>query len=93
MVREVFDDRDARDFGANLEPPLHALEGLKRGLNCFFAHALPKSQGRRRRCVERVVFAGHVHFEFGPQRAAAAEFPSREPVFVAQVFDLPICTF
>ena len=87
---EVFDDGDAGDFGAHFEAALHALEGLESGLNCFLADALPEGQRGGGGCVQRVVFAGQVHLELGPQRAAVPDFPAREAVFVAQIPDAPV---
>ena len=66
MVREIVDDGDAADFGANFETALDALEAGEGSDDCFFRDALTRGKRGGRRGVECVVFAGECHFEFSP---------------------------
>ena len=53
----------------------------------FFGDALAGGKRGGGGGVERVVFAGEMHLEFGPERAVVPHFPAREAVFVAQIAD------
>ena len=66
MVREVFDDGDAVDLGADFKAALDALEGGERFDDGCGCDALAGGERRGGGGVQRVVLAGKVHFEFGP---------------------------
>ena len=91
VMGEVVDDGDAGDLGAHFEAALDAFEAGERGLNCFLADALAGGERGGGGGVERVVFAGKTHLQARPrERRHAADFPTGEAVFVAQVADSPV---
>ncbi len=90
VVGKVFDDGDAADFGAHFKPALDALEGGERLDDGFLGDALAGGKRGGGGGVERVVLAGKVHLELGPERAVVPDLPAREAVLMAQIADLPV---
>ena len=76
VVREVFNDGDAGDLGADFEAALDALEGGERLGDGFFADALAGGKGRGGGGVERVVLAGKAASRDRPTERRRARLPS-----------------
>ena len=77
MVRKVVDDGHAVHLRAHLQPPLHRPERRQRLHNRRRRNALPSRQRRRRRRVQRVVFAGHRQPQLRKRLARAQQRPVR----------------
>ena len=85
MMRKIVDDGYAANFGAHLQPPLHAPEALERGNNRVFGDALVGGQGGGGGGVQGVVLARKLHLQIGPLRAVAPHLPSGAAGLVGQV--------
>ena len=56
MMGEIVDDRHAIDDRFHFQPPFDAGESAKRFLDRGQLDTLPRSQRRRGRCIQRVMF-------------------------------------
>ena len=90
MMRKILNHCYAADFRPHLKPPLYAAEGGQRFDDRLFRDAAARGEGCGRRGVERVVLAGEIHFDPGPQRAFAPDLPAHGFRILAKVPELPL---
>ena len=91
VVREVFDEGDAVDFGADFEAALDALEGGEGFGDGCGGDALAGGEGGSGSGVEGVVLAGaDCILKIGPGDAAAPDLPARAADSVAEIADAPV---
>src|SRR5215472_15464460 len=89
-MREVVDDGDAANDIAHFKASLDAFEAGECGTNRIPADALTEGECGGCGRVERVVLAGKLHGQLGPQLIVKPYLPAGLAVAVPQVADLPV---